>query len=251
MYHGIVAPAGGLEIPYACPPKRFARHIRFLRAAGYDFVGLSDIHAFLAMGRPLPPRAVVLTFDDGFRSVYENAFPLLKAHHIPATVFVVSDHVGGVNGWEAADYPRRPLMNWQQLREMHAHGIEIGGHSRTHPRLDAVDEGRAREEIAGCKKAIEGHLGRAVKHFAYPHGAMSETVRRVVRESGYVTACAIVPGFNDRTADPFALCRLEARGTDSVRQLWQKLLFGKNDGRWSMPVREIKGRLKRLSTRSA
>ncbi len=238
MYHGITEPKSSKDARYSCPARMFSRHVRFLRSAGYRFVSLSDIHAHLIGSEPLPPKAVALTFDDGFVNFYENAFPVLRKFAIPSTIFLVSGLIGKTNEWDVKKgYPTRPLLNWEQVRAIRDHGIEIGCHSCTHPYLTGVDEQRAREEIVGSKKALEDGLSQEVKHFAYPYGAMSEQVRRLVEQAGFLTGCSIYPGFNNRTTDPFVLRRIEVEGTDSVRRLWQKTWFGVNDGNWMFPLK--------------
>lgn len=240
MYHGIVVSAGTLEAPYCCPPELFAKHIDFLRSHQYTFITLSDIHAHINGQWKMPPKAVALTFDDGFRTVYESAFPILRQYDVPATVFIVSDFIGKTNRWEIDGFPIRSLMTWEQLREMTAHGVEIGGHCCTHPHLTKIGRDRAIAEIVGCKMIIQEKLGKKVHHFSYPFGDMSEAVKTLVEEAGFLTACSIVPGFNYETTDPFILRRIEIRGTDSVRQLRQKLYYGTDDGSWGLPLKKIK-----------
>lgn len=243
MFHGIVSPAGEFEVPYCCHPVRFSEHIDYLHSDGYAFIGLSDLYDHMNREQQLPERAVVITFDDGFSSVYENAFPVLKKYNIPATVFVVADLVGTTNKWEVDGFPIRSLMSWDQIREMNAHGIEIGGHGCMHQPLAKVAENIAQTEITRCKQVIEQNLAKEVRHFAYPYGNMSDSVRNMVHAAGYLTACSIIPGFNFRSTDPFVLRRIEVRGPDSVRQLRQKMHYGTNDGSWSYPFRQITKRV--------
>ena len=243
MYHGIASSAGEFEVPYCCHPVLFSEHINYLHSEGYDFISLSDLYAYMNCEQQIPKMSVVITFDDGFRSVYENAFPVLKKYNIPATVFVVADLVGTTNKWEVDGFPIRSLMSWDQIREMNDHGIEIGGHGCTHQPLAKIADSIAQKEITRCKKVIEQNLDIEVRHFSYPHGNMSDSVRNMVHAAGYLTACSIIPGFNFKSTDPYVLRRIEVRGPDSVRQLRRKMYYGTNDGSWSCPFRQIKKRI--------
>src|SRR3972149_231135 len=136
MYHLISEAGSREEARYCCPPRKFSRHLTGLSSAGYTFVSLSEIWGHLGGRRPLPRNAVALTFDDGFRNIYEQAFPLLSKYKVPATIFLVSGLIGKTNVWMANEgYPDRPMLTWDQGREMQGSGIEIGGHTCTHPRL--------------------------------------------------------------------------------------------------------------------
>ena len=236
MYHLISESCSAQETRYACPPEQFSKHIKYLCSAGYTFVNLSDIHAHLVGKEALPDKTVALTFDDGFQNNYEHAFPILLKNKIPGTIFLVSGRIGETNEWMVKrGFPARIMLSWDQVEEMDKNGIEIGGHTCSHPRLTEIEEENAVKEIAGCKKEIEEKLGKEIRHFAYPYGAMSNSVRKLVEQSGFKTACSIVPGINYAATDPFVLRRVEIKGTDTVRELRRKLRFGSNNSSWYFP----------------
>jgi len=243
MYHMVSEPRTPGERRFACPPERFAEHMRLLRAHGYRLVGLDDVHGHLSGRRRLADGALAVTLDDGFADNYENAFPVLTEHRIPATVFVVSGAVGGRSGWMTeTSSRRRAMLSWLQMREMHAAGIAFGSHTVTHPHLSALEEGQAMRELRDSKAALEDGLGGEVAHFAYPHGDVSDQVRSLVHAAGYRTACTTRSGFNRPDADPLRLRRLEVYGTDSARNLTRKLRFGVNDGSLGFSLRYYWGR---------
>lgn len=189
------------------PPRLFAAQMAELRADGFRTVGPD---ACLQGGGG---KEVVLTFDDGSASVLRRAAPVLARHGFTAINYLVSDLLGGINRWDTdlGEVPDR-LMDEAEIREWLAAGHQIGAHTRTHPVLTEIPAARAREEIAGSKKALEDRFGFAVKHFCYPYGEVSPAVRDMVAEAGFETAVTTAPGIARAGVDPFLIPRLGARG---------------------------------------
>jgi len=157
-------------------------------------------------------RRIVLTFDDGFRDVFENALPVLNQHKFSGIQFLVSDLIGKTNEWQqGAGYVSEPLMNEAQVRDWLSAGQKIGSHTRTHPWLTRMSADEARKEICGSKKSLEDRFGVPVDHFCYPYGDWNETVRDLVIEAGYKTACTTVSGINAPENSTFELKRFTAR----------------------------------------
>ena len=201
----------------------FARQLAELRSAGFDSVPLGPPVACAA-----PNRSIVLTFDDGFRSVLEHGLAPLAANGFTATQFLVADRLGGQNDWEIAEGETpAPLMSPTEVREWLAAGHAIGSHSLTHPHLTRIPAAQAREEISASKKKLEDLFGRPVEHFCYPYGDWSPAIRDLVAEAGYRTACTTQAGVNFDGADPFALRRFTARyASRNLKVLWARLRVG-------------------------
>ncbi|BCX82134.1 hypothetical protein MIT9_P1719 [Methylomarinovum caldicuralii] len=242
MYHMVREPETRSEARYACPPARFSNHLRALRRWGWQPVSLARIRDHMNAGGSLPDRAVAITLDDGFEDNYQNAFPILQELDIPATIFLATGHLGGTNAW-MGDWPQHPMLTWEQIGEMHRHGVVFGGHTVSHCHLNQVPETQAREEISACKKTIEDRLGTDCDLFAYPYGHFNDTTVDLVRQAGYRLACSTRPGFNHRNRDPFILHRIEVRGDDPLWKLKQKLTFGTNESGLTLPLRYYAGRL--------
>jgi len=157
-------------------------------------------------------REVLLTFDDGFVDVLENALPILKQYNFCSIQFLVADLLGRTNEWQqkAGDISQ-PLMNEEQIREWLSAGQEIGAHSLTHPWLTRIPLMQAKEEITASKKKLEDWFGRPVEHFCYPYGDWNPAVRDLVQEAGYKTACTTERGSNEAGQDLFALKRFTVR----------------------------------------
>ena len=154
--------------------------------------------------------AVVLTFDDGFRNVYEHALPVLQSHGFPATVFLVTDYCEKTNSWpgQTVTIERESLLAWREIQEMSRAGISFGSHTRTHPDLRKLSIEEAEEELASSKKAIADATGLPVDTFAYPYGAYDAALRNLAVQH-FRLACSTHLGFVKRDSDLFALERIE------------------------------------------
>jgi peptidoglycan/xylan/chitin deacetylase (PgdA/CDA1 family) len=141
-------------------------------------------------------------------------------------------------------------MDAGQIREMHAANITIGSHTLTHPKLPECGPDEMSREFAESKTRLEDILSHPVQHFAYPYGLYNDTVRTLVKQTGYLSACSTRSGFNNEETDPYELRRIEVFGSDRLWNLKQKLKFGSNDTSWTLPAKYYLGRARsRLSGR--
>ncbi|WP_246125195.1 polysaccharide deacetylase family protein [Exilibacterium tricleocarpae] len=163
---------------------RFREHMAYLKDRGFQVVALGDLVARLRAGKPLPDRAVALTFDDGYRSVYTEAFPLLRRQQWPFTVFINPAAIDGGSS---------QFVTWDQLREMRDAGAEIANHSNSHAHLlrrgqgegRAAWERRVRGDIEAAQVRIKAELGAAPRLFAYPYGEYDTALLNLLRELDY------------------------------------------------------------------
>lgn len=166
-------------------PAEFDRHLQFLSENDYAVLPLADIVDALAHKKPLPPKAVALTFDDGYQSVHESVMPKLRKLGWPYTVFVSTG---------AIDRGHAPYMSWQQLRELSAHGATIANHTVNHEHLirqkagetDAAWRQRVTDDIVAAQLRLEKEIGATPKIFAHPYGEFDPQLNRLVRDLGYV-----------------------------------------------------------------
>ena len=160
-------------------------HLQYLEDEDFTVLRLEDVINALQSGRPLPERTAVLTFDDGYLSVYEEAFPLLQEFDYPFTVFVTAGLVTS-NG--------KLYASWEQLREMGAHGATLANHTVTHPYLVNRAEGQSedewlawvRSEIEDAEARILAETGQSHKLLAYPFGEYDTMIQTLLKELGYV-----------------------------------------------------------------
>ena len=191
-------------------PRDFAAHMDSLARRGFAGISLSGLLDGWEGKAPLPPRPVVLTFDDGFANLLPHAAPLLAGLGFRATLFAVSGRCGQTNDWpdQAPGIPRLPLLSWPELAQMTAAGFEIGAHTVTHRPLPALSAEEARREILESKAMIEDRLGRPVTTFAYPFGRMNAASRDCVRET-FRGACGVELRPASRQDDRHVLPRLD------------------------------------------
>jgi peptidoglycan/xylan/chitin deacetylase (PgdA/CDA1 family) len=191
-------------------PGLFSRTLSRLHQSGFRSVGLLEAAARLRNGDPLPERAYVVTFDDGYRSVYEEAFPVLQRYAITATVFLtVGKQRDEHPGQRLPSLDQRPMLAWNEIREMLRAGIHFGAHTLTHPDLTRLTLEPLEREIVESKKTIEDALGSSVESFAYPYGRYDARSRELVRRH-FSCACSDRLGFAGPRSDVFALERIDA-----------------------------------------
>jgi len=228
MYHWVSDDLGNRLRLYGVRPRSFASQVARLRAAGYRAVAVEDLLRHMGGEITLPPRSLVLTFDDGYADNIENAAPILEDAGWTATIFLVTDRMGGVNDWDLhhGDAPRR-LMTWDDARRLDGATFRFEPHSRTHPFLDRVrEDARVRDEISGSKKRLEDELGRPAGVFSYPHGAFDARAEAMVREAGFRAAVTDLSGLNRRGTDPLRTRRTMITSRDVLPTFAFKVLTG-------------------------
>ena len=159
--------------------EQFEAHLRELSSGGYRVMALADIVDALLGAKTLPDRAVGLSIDDAFLSVYTEAWPRLKKAGFPFTLFVATG---------AVDRKQSGYMNWDQIREMARAGVAIGSHTETHLHMPDADDTRNRGELERSNKRFEEELGQRPSLIAYPYGESSLAVHTVVKEARFAAA---------------------------------------------------------------
>lgn len=178
MYHH-VAPKTN-NSPYYVSPEIFEEQMAWLDANGYNVISLDKFYNGLFGNELLPNRPVVLTFDDGAKDHYLNAFPVMKKYGFTGTFYVITNDVGGGG-----------FMDWDMLKEMVRDGMDIQSHTVHHPNLAAAGEEELILELTKSKRVLEEKLGNTVKHLAYPGGAYSDLTIKVLKDLGYLTATTV------------------------------------------------------------
>jgi peptidoglycan/xylan/chitin deacetylase (PgdA/CDA1 family) len=195
MYHSIAADAARKFRRFAVDPGEFAAQMDYLTAGGYCPVTAADLAADLAggrSGRPLPPRPVVLTFDDAYADFASAALPVLREHDFRATLYVPTAYVGTTARFNSSlGEGNRGVLSWQALRDIAAEGVEVAAHSHTHPQLDRVPAATIRDEVGRSRCLLEDNLGLTVEGFAYPFGYWNRAARAAVASAGFRYACAV------------------------------------------------------------
>jgi peptidoglycan/xylan/chitin deacetylase (PgdA/CDA1 family) len=218
LYHSVAdAPPQWIE-PFAVRPAQFARHLDAIVAGGCHALTVSELVELRTSGAELPPRPVVITFDDGFADTAEQAVPALAARGLASTVYVTTRALVGQYD-ETHRLPPARMLRWDQLGELETAGVEIGAHSETHSHLDVMPLSAAEREIRCSKARLEDALAHPVRTFAYPHGYHNAPVTALVRQAGFDSACAVVNAFSSTDDDRFALARLTVKAHTPLHQL--------------------------------
>jgi peptidoglycan/xylan/chitin deacetylase (PgdA/CDA1 family) len=195
--------------PISLHPETFGRHVRWLSSGRVRVLPLSEL---VSLPDNDPVDAVALTFDDGFANFTTAAWPHLREHGLPATLFVVTGHVGGVNNWGGRPAPRiptLPLATWDSLALCLREGVDIAAHTRTHPHLPSLESAQVADEIEASCRDIQSRLGCRPRSFAYPYGAVSRAAA-VVAGGAVAWACTTAYRPLGADVDPHRLPRLDA-----------------------------------------
>lgn len=204
------------------PAEVFHRHLRTLRWGRRAAVEAGRLVAFHRSGESLSERRVtVLTVDDVTDDVL---VPLASTARFHPQLFAVTSAVGDAAGWLGGV----PLASWDDLRRLAGNGVEIGAHSRTHPRdLRLLTDSALRAEIEGSRRDLANGVGRLPVLFAYPNGCHDARVRQVVADAGFALAYSTDPGLNGAGTHPFALRRVSAKAWDTRLSILWKAYTGR------------------------
>lgn len=227
-YHDIPDDVRSQPDRYSLDAGKLVREFAWLHDQGYHPVSLEQIVAAREHGAPLPPKAVLLSFDDGYRSFYTRVFPLLKLFNYPALLAIVGSWLevpeGQVIHYDTVDFPRSHFMTWEQLREVSGSGlVEIASHSYdlhhgvlanpqgnkqpatiTHTydpasrsyESDAAHQRRIREDLRRNSRLIEKHLGKPPRILVWPYGRYNEEAVGIAREVGMPYTVTLEDGVN-------------------------------------------------------
>jgi peptidoglycan/xylan/chitin deacetylase (PgdA/CDA1 family) len=191
--------------PLCMPTAVFKQQMRYLKENGYHALTPEELLAFLEYRQPLPKQSVLITIDDGYRSVYDIAYPILRANGFTAILFIYTELIDVA-----------PIaLTWNQLMEMKRDGFAIGSHTITHSDLTLPKEAeskadyaaRVEKELAGSKQIIDRRLGQDTWLLAYPYGNYDQKTVAASKQTGYKLAMSVKRGGNPFFANAFTLKR--------------------------------------------
>ena len=200
--------------PLCMPAAAFRRQMSYLKDNGYHVLNADELYAFIQHRHALPPRSVLITIDDGFRSVYDIAYPILREHGFTAVLFIYTELI------DVAPV----AMTWTQLTELRRNGFAIGSHTIHHSDLTVPRDGetpadfaaRVDAELVGSKRILDRRLSQDTWLLAYPYGNYDAKTIASSRRAGYKLAMSVKRGGNAFFADPFTLKRDQILERDSA-----------------------------------
>jgi len=203
-------------------PSRFADQLDAFLEWGYTPIEFDDWIAHRTRGAVLPPRPLIVTFDDGYTCFDLNAWPMLRARGIRPCVFLVAGEIGGTNSWEV-EGQRTPLLSANRIRALREEGVRFGAHGVRHVPLARVPTSDARLELTRSRSMLEDVVGEPMRVFAYPYSNQNASVRRLAREAGYHLAVRGKGRLNWTGTDPHGLRRILMNDRMTVRRLRRTL----------------------------
>jgi len=197
-------------------PQSFEQHISYLKDEGFSSMDLED----LGLKKEENDKRVALTFDDGYESIYLNAFPILNQYGFTGTLFLITGYIGKKNSWEAGFGHKFMHLSWEQIQEMKNSGFQFGSHTVNHPDLTKLTKKSLEFELKKSKETIEEKLNQEVKYLSYPFGRHNQMVRTEAKNAGYNAAFSLT---SELSEDPFAIGRMGVYLFDTPLSLRIKL----------------------------
>jgi len=209
-YHEI-GPLGDGDSALFIDPAEFRRHMQHLKEKGYTSITLQDLYAHYTGGHELPRNPVVLTFDDGYRGVYEYAWPIMREFGFVGVLFVT-------------EYLEKPgYMTHAQVATLVSHGFEVGNHSRTHADLRIKTSRELMDEVVYYRQELETRFGVPVTSFSYPMGYFNQQVVDTVRKGGHLIGVTTIEGLAASEHGLLTLRRVPIFRFDSTERFVRKL----------------------------
>lgn len=206
---------------YNVPPAEFSEQLDYLQANGYTTITLQDFMRAVHGKATLPPKPIVLTFDDGYKDNYTTMLPILEAHEMTAVVYVITNELGKKN-----------YMSLDELKDMQRRGIEIGSHTADHLPLTSMTAVEQLYQIQASKRFLEWSGLATIYSLSYPNGAFTDELTEILRREQYLTAVTGEAGLNTLTTNPYELYRVNIRKprfglTEFKFRLWKAEFFAK------------------------
>jgi peptidoglycan/xylan/chitin deacetylase (PgdA/CDA1 family) len=201
----------------------FEEQMRLLHEKGYRVISIDQLFDFLDLKTSIPPKSVVITFDDGWISAYEIAFPILKRYGYPASLFIYTDTIDNA--------PK--TLSWDQLKEMAAQGIDVQCHTKSHRNLTLAGKNESfkdyfenlGKELSDCRQIIKEKLNLEVRYLAYPYGETNALIIELAKKLGYRGAFTAKGGGNPFFIHNYRVNRFEIHGDFTLSQFEKNLII--------------------------
>jgi peptidoglycan/xylan/chitin deacetylase (PgdA/CDA1 family) len=203
MYHSIAYEKGNdLRIP----KDKFYLEMKYLKDNGFAALSLDELYEVFSGTAKTPKKPIVITFDDGYRDNYINAYPILKEFHLKAAIFVIAGSIDKSNSY----------LNSSQIREMIRNGIDVESHTLSHTDLSVLNYKTQYQALKISKEKLENIEGKKVKYLAYPFGKYNKYTEKAAKDAGYIMAVTTKPGFSSNNNGFFFLRRVRMSSSQSL-----------------------------------
>ena len=203
-YHKVVDEHMSLSVPLA----DFEQHMKWLKEYGYTSITPEELYDFIVNGGELPERPVLITFDDGYKDNYTNAYPIMKKYGFKGTIFVVTGFLGVYDNY----------MTWEQAKELSDNGFSIESHTYSHKSMTEASDEEISKELTKSRDTIRNKLGIEADFMAYPTGTYNLHIAELVQKAGYKGAFTIKYDNVSRESNVYALERVPIFHTENTNK---------------------------------
>jgi len=232
MYHSISDDKMEGVHPYFetnTSPTLFAEHMKYLYSKGYKVINLEDVREYLE-GKKIAEKTVIITFDDGFRDFYTQAFPILQLYGFSATIFLTTGFISN----KRLEFKGKECLTWKEVLKLNIQGIVFGSHTVNHKKLQSLNDIDIEWELKQSKEHIEVNTGRPVVFFSYPFAFPEEdnkfkkTLKKKLRKCEYRSGVTTKIGRVSKGDDLFFMRRIPINSFDDLN-LFEKKINGLYD----------------------
>jgi peptidoglycan/xylan/chitin deacetylase (PgdA/CDA1 family) len=205
----------------------FREQIGWLREEGYESITKEELDGLLFESKPVPDKRILLTFDDGYYSLYRHAMEILAANNFTATLFLSTSFIGKYYDQSDFDFVRHDRqLTWPEIRELVANGWCVQAHGHNHFRMTHLDIEAVAYEVTTSKNTIEQNLGTSVNAFAFPYGIYNKAIIDELEAAGYTSAYTVHCGKLFPSVKPFQVPRIEINNMDTMESYKAKISTG-------------------------
>ena len=215
MYHhiGELPPnADTIRLDLTISAENFGAQMAPLFQKGYETISIEDLVAAFEGTRQLPPKPIILTFDDGYKDNFEYAYPILRKYSLKGTFFIITSLVG-----------TKGYLTWDDIVEMAKSGMYIGAHGSTHADLSVLSYDGVVKQVTEATQSLQAHINVIPLVYCYPAGKFNQTVINILREQGYRAALSTRYGCVHNRENLFQLRRIRICGSDSLSTFSSKI----------------------------
>jgi glycosyltransferase involved in cell wall biosynthesis/peptidoglycan/xylan/chitin deacetylase (PgdA/CDA1 family) len=212
MYHSVTDSGPASLARFRVSPAQFDEQLGWLKRNGFTGLTLRQFQDIAWGAGEMPERPVLITFDDGYCNVLENAAPILQRHGFPATIFIVAEIVGERAHWDAHHGEPAPLMSWDEIRAMREMGFDFACHTAGHLPVIGLTPGELADDMLRARAAFERELGEAPQAICYPFGQFDQAIARFYYDAGFKLGFAVENRAWSRKEQVMTVPRFEVYG---------------------------------------